>query len=340
MMPSNNDFFWNGGQTRPDMAVWNKEPLMVTVKCLVFNHERYLRECLDGIVMQKTNFRFEVVVHDDASTDSSVEIIREYAEKYPEIIKPIIETENLYSKKDGSLTKAVNAACFGKYVSSCEGDDYWIDPLKLQKQYDWMEKHEDYSYCWTNARTRIEDSLNAPYDRYKGTCDSSIQDVILEGGLFVPTCTIFMRRDVIESRPRIKSSTSDYSIQIWGAHCGKVRYMEDITGVYRLMSVGSWTSSQRAMPIEKRLVALEKEFSMLDEMNKRTDYKYDEIIKARKERHYFILYNRYQLVKEAFEHWCLIPNSFKYNGIDRLLKCIPTKFCKKMAIKIYQKIAY
>lgn len=331
---------WDGGRTSIDRAEWKAKPLMVSVKCLVYNHENYLRECLEGIVMQKTNFRFEIVVHDDASTDKSPEIIREYAEKYPEIIKPIIETENQYSKKDGSLTRVVNAACIGKYVASCEGDDYWIDPFKLQKQYDWMEAHEDYSYCWTNARTRIGDSTNAPYNRYKETCDSPIQDIILEGGLFVPTCTIFMRRNVIEARPRIKTSTSDFSIQIWGAHCGKVRYLEDVTGVYRLMSVGSWTSSQKAMPIEKRLQALGNEFSMLDEMNKYTEYKYDAIIKTRKERHYFILYNKYRLVKEAFEHWCLIPDAYKYNGIDKLLKLIPTRIGKKLAIKIYQKIAY
>ena len=79
----------------------NEQPLMVTIRCTVFNHERYLRECLDGFVMQKTNFRFEAIVHDDASTDGSAAIIKEYAEKYPDIIKPIYETENQYSKHDG-----------------------------------------------------------------------------------------------------------------------------------------------------------------------------------------------------------------------------------------------
>ena len=79
------------------------EPLMVTILCLVYNHESYIRQCLEGFVMQKTNFRFEAIVHDDASTDGTAAIIREYAEKYPDIIKPIFETENQYSKGDGSL---------------------------------------------------------------------------------------------------------------------------------------------------------------------------------------------------------------------------------------------
>ena len=95
----------------------DNQDLLVSIKCLVYNHEVYLRQCLEGFVMQKTNFRFEAIVHDDASTDGSAAIIREYAEKYPDIIKPIYETENLYSKHDGSLSRIVNSACKGKYIA-------------------------------------------------------------------------------------------------------------------------------------------------------------------------------------------------------------------------------
>ena len=113
-------------------------PLMVTIQCLTFNHEPYIRQCLDGFVMQKTNFRFEAVVHDDASTDGTAAIVREYAEKYPDIIKPILETENQYSKGDGILGRIMAENRKGKYIAICEGDDYWIDPLKLQKQVYYM----------------------------------------------------------------------------------------------------------------------------------------------------------------------------------------------------------
>ena len=109
------------------------EPLMVTVRCLTYNHAPYIHRSLDGFVMQKTDFRFEVIVHDDASTDGTADIIREYATKYPDIIKPILEKENQYSKHDGSLLRIMNEHTHGKYVAMCEGDDYWIDPLKLQK---------------------------------------------------------------------------------------------------------------------------------------------------------------------------------------------------------------
>ena len=90
------------------------EPLMVTILCLVYNHESYIRQCLEGFVMQKTNFRFEAIVHDDASTDGTAAIIREYAEKYPDINKPIFETENQYSKGDGSLGRK-SGTCINLY---------------------------------------------------------------------------------------------------------------------------------------------------------------------------------------------------------------------------------
>ena len=127
------------------------EPLMVTILCLVYNHESYIRQCLEGFVMQKTNFRFEAIVHDDASTDGTAAIIREYAEKYPDIIKPIFETENQYSKGDGSLGRIMTAHTHGKYVAICEGDDYWIDPLKLQRQVDFLEGNPEYVLTYTGA---------------------------------------------------------------------------------------------------------------------------------------------------------------------------------------------
>ena len=122
----------------------NKTPL-VAIHCLVYNHEPYLRDCFEGFVMQQTNFPFVAIVHDDASTDNSAAIICEYEAKYPHIFKPIYETENQYRKPDGSLGRIMSAAIDAtgaKYVAMCEGDDYWTDPLKLQKQVDILEADE------------------------------------------------------------------------------------------------------------------------------------------------------------------------------------------------------
>ena len=123
---------------------------LVAIKCTVYNHEPYLRDCLDGFVMQQTNFPFVAIVHDDASTDGSAAIIREYEEKYPNIIKPIYEIENQYSKRDGSVGRIMDEAIDAtgaKYVALCEGDDYWTDPHKLQKQVDFLDTHPEYVLC-------------------------------------------------------------------------------------------------------------------------------------------------------------------------------------------------
>ena len=129
---------------------WNTP--LVSVRCITYNQQSFIAQTLDGFLSQETDFPFEVIVHDDASTDKTADVIREYEKKYPKIIKPIYETENQYSKNDDSLDKIVDSACKGKYIAFCEGDDYWIDPLKLQKQISFLEKNLDYGYSYTNLK--------------------------------------------------------------------------------------------------------------------------------------------------------------------------------------------
>ena len=120
---------------------------VVSICCVAYNHVHFIRQCLDGFVMQKTNFPFEVLIHDDASTDGTQDIIREYEAKYPDIIKPIYQKENQYSKGVRVSLVYNYSRVRGKYVALCEGDDYWTDPYKLQKQVDFLEAHPDYVMC-------------------------------------------------------------------------------------------------------------------------------------------------------------------------------------------------
>lgn len=124
--------------------------VMVSIVCNTYNHEKYIADALDGFISQKTNFPIEILVMDDASTDGTADIIREYEKKYPEIIKPIYHTVNQWSRGLGPVRQNRDRA-IGKYVAMCEGDDYWIDEYKLQKQVDYMEAHPDCSFCFTNG---------------------------------------------------------------------------------------------------------------------------------------------------------------------------------------------
>lgn len=210
---------------------------VVSIRCLVFNQEKYIRQCLDGIVSQKTNFHFEAIVHDDASTDGTADIIREYAQMYPDIIKPILETENQYSKCDGSIRRIINEACKGKYIAYCEGDDYWTDPLKLQKQVDILEADTDIMMVYTGFQTVDENGdvvYRYDFDYNMQTSKSGyVFDKLLYRNVVMTVSSIF-RREVFLSEYIMESPNNlDYLIFMCAAAKGKVVYLPEKTCCYR-----------------------------------------------------------------------------------------------------------
>ena len=212
----------------------DKKPL-VTIRCITYNHEPYIRQCLEGFVMQKTNFPFEAIVHDDASTDGTAAIIREYAEKYPDIIKPIYETENQYSKHDGSLRKIMDAQTHGKYVALCEGDDYWIDPLKLQKQVDFLEENSSYGLVHTNYYVLKKDKLESKSSKFKS--DDVLRQLIL-GEYPIATLTVLFRNDLYRKIPKYyetqKFLMGDLPLWIEMAKDTNFGYLNYCTSCYRI----------------------------------------------------------------------------------------------------------
>lgn len=227
---------------------------LVSIRCLVYNHEPFLRQCLDGFVMQQTTFPFEAIVHDDASTDGSAAIIREYAEKYPDIIKPIYETENQHSKRDGSIGRIMDAAIHpsAKYIALCEGDDYWTDPHKLQIQVDFLESHPDYfmschAYQFYFEATkefkphRFVTSL--PLEKYNGKYfyTPTIDDFFAMDSIFVlpqwftQVLTIVRRRIEYLDHEKMKHYTGyyDYITCYYMLKAGRCALFKDVMGVYR-----------------------------------------------------------------------------------------------------------
>ena len=216
---------------------------LVAIKCLVYNHEPYLRDCFEGFVMQQTNFPFVAIVHDDASTDNSAAIIREYEEKYPDIIKPIYEAENQYSKRDGSVGRIMNAAVDAtgaKYIAMCEGDDYWTDPLKLQKQVDFMEANPEYGLCYAKAY-RYNEELKK-YIGVKGSARAEVYELSIQGTHHISTPTILMRQSLFlnclsDSSFLLNNGLfTDSSLWWWFAANSKLYFMDDVVAVYRELS--------------------------------------------------------------------------------------------------------
>ncbi len=219
----------------------NNTPL-VKIQCLVYNHEKFLRDCLEGIVTQKTDFSFEALVHDDASTDGTVDIIREYEEKYPDIIKPIYQTENQFSKRDGTMTRTIHQALGEvKYIAMCEGDDYWTDPYKLQKQVDFLEKNEDYVICFHNVK--VQDETKGGVLR-KDNITRSVKETtswkdLLQGNFMHSPAVMFRRECLNKFSPPSKGIfLGDYYLWLHLAQYGKIKKLDDCMAVYRVHQGG------------------------------------------------------------------------------------------------------
>jgi len=208
----------------------------VVIQCLVYNHGKYLRQCLDGFVMQQTNFPFYAVVHDDASTDNSQAIIREYSEKYPCVIRAIFEKENQYSKHDGGLYRIMwEVSKDSKYIAVCEGDDYWTDPMKLQKQVDFMESHPDFAICFHPVKVLNELTGELTDDNLMKVPEvTEIFD--LAKANYMHTASVLYRTSAY--KPDIQSRiggivVDDYSVWMPLALSGKIYKLRDQMAVYR-----------------------------------------------------------------------------------------------------------
>ena len=254
----------------------SKEPLMVTIRCITYNHEPYIRQCLEGFVMQKTNFRFEAIVHDDASTDGTADIIREFADKYPGIIKPIFETENQYSKHDGSIRRIMDAHTHGKYVAICEGDDYWTDPLKLQKQVDFMEENPEYMLIGGNAEVRTCDNIFLKKFALLESREVKAEEIINEWTF--PTAGMLYRSIITNHIPHIKDAPQgDILIQMTCANLGRCYFDKDVVCVYRWLVSGSSTARVR----KNQLNYYQRHYSMWVELNEYFGDVYNEAIQKK-----------------------------------------------------------
>ncbi len=255
----------------------------VSVICNTYNHAKYIGYALESFVTQKTDFAFEVLVHDDASTDGTQDIIRKYEQKYPELIKPIYQTENQYSQHI-SITKTYQLPrAQGKYIAMCEGDDYWTDPYKLQKQFDAMEAYAEVDMC---AHGAIGIDANTGR-KIKDICPAAENTILIaekvidgEGG-YLATNSLFYRKSLLENVPNFKKVINyDYTLQIQGSLRGGILYLKDIMSVYRMSVPGSWTKRVMGDTL-KRNAHYNKLIEMFKQLDIDTNYQYHSIIEKK-----------------------------------------------------------
>ena len=260
----------NGARTEEEITKnWKySEPPLVSIRCTTYNHEPYIRDAIEGFLMQETDFPFEVVIHDDASTDGTADIIREYEERYPNLIKPIYQVENQYSKEGKPTTRILNKKMRGEFVAVCEGDDYWTDPGKLQIQIDAMRKYPECDICFHSATMKYQDKSRPDKIFGRPRKESGIiplGEVIRGGGEFMPTASIVLKKDILENLPEWYYTTApigDLFWQIYGSKRGGALFIDRNMAVYRAMAPGSWSTrvKRRDYKIDvqmKRLKCLE-----------------------------------------------------------------------------------
>ncbi len=223
-------------------AVMQTKPCKVSVLCATFNHEDYLRQTLESFLSQKTDFPFEVLVNDDASTDGTAGILREYAERYPEVVRPFYQKENLYSRRMNVYDLVFFPAARGEYIALCEGDDCWCDPEKLQRQVDWLDSHPEYSACVHNSIGTFSDQPDRVLFAQTGDRDIPFEQVVCGMSHAYHTSSILARREFILNPPDYRNVAyekgyfTDYAIGVRLSLEGKVRFLDRCMSVYRIGS--------------------------------------------------------------------------------------------------------
>lgn len=221
---------------------------LVSVFCVTYNHKPYIGDALEGFVMQKTNFDYEVFVYDDASTDGTRDILLEYQKKYPDIFRLYLSEKNRWKDKERKkfILDLRKNNLTSKYIACCEGDDYWIDENKLQVQVDYMENHpECFMYLhncqWLDCTTG-EFKCGNPF-LIDGEGDVSVHDLVMQKNGHPPTASFLFRRDLFDA-PFFFYSTSvgDYPLVLCALAYGKVHYNSKKMSIYRFKSSGSCTS--------------------------------------------------------------------------------------------------
>jgi len=220
---------------------------VVSICSLTYNHEKFIRECLDGFLMQETTFPVEILIHDDASTDSTANIIREYEAQYPRIIKPIYQRENQYSRGASPGVTFLLPRAKGNYIALCEGDDYWTDSLKLQKQVDFLDENPDYVICYHDAKI-IDEAGNVVADsKLPEECKKDFSSEELMKGEWALTLSIVFRNVVTEYPEEIyKVLNVDTFLTVILGKYGKGKYLAEIEpAVYRKQPGSVWSSLHR-----------------------------------------------------------------------------------------------
>jgi len=247
---------------------------LLHVFMITYNHEKFIAQAIESVLMQKTTFNYKLIIGEDCSNDRTSEIVKEYTHNYPDKITSFINKKNLGIKKNAYQ---VYKACTAKYLALIEGDDYWTDPLKLQKQVDLLEAKPEYSLCFHNALLLWDDKSQPPkYFCAKDQKETALIDDIIESW-FIPSASMVFRKDLIFPLPEWYSEVynGDWALHLLLADKGKIGYINEVMGVYR-RSLNPFSLSN--INSDKEFIINQKQIDLLHLFNNYTELKYDKLI--------------------------------------------------------------
>jgi glycosyltransferase involved in cell wall biosynthesis len=264
------------------MADWTNTTPVVSVICFTYNQEKYIHDAIRGFLIQKTKFAFEVIVHDDASTDSTSQLVQAYVETYPKIIKPIFQEENQYSKSPNSIVPLATDGAVGEYLAFCEGDDFWISPEKLQLQIEFLQKHQKQNICFHNSHSgctekqipRFQTSRRKTFIYPSSSSIISPEEVIIGDGGYIPSASIVVKRAALNNLPKWYGNcpVGDYFLQVLCSHPDGALFLPQLMSFYRVGAVGSWSATMKAE--ETRVLVYKKMAESLDIMDRHLENEY------------------------------------------------------------------
>lgn len=254
---------------------------LVSISLVAFNAEAYIRDAIEGCLMQEVNFPYEIIIHDDASTDDTPRIIKEYAEKHPDKIIPILQTENQFSQGIEIIAKNIVPKAKGKFIAFLEADDYWIDSQKLNIQVSVFESQPDVSMCFTATKHVFSSGSKQPrlkrYRNYDSLC--SKKDVILKGGRLLDMASAMVKRSIFDDIPDwyFYKQIWDVTVPLLSLLHGKIQYLDKVTTIYRYNVPGSWTQNN-VRYLERRKMNIMKTIRFIDGFDKETNYQYHKFV--------------------------------------------------------------
>lgn len=247
----------------------NYNPL-VSICCATYNHEQFIGTAIESFLMQEVDFETEILIHDDASTDSTSEILSSYANKYPGLIKIVTQTKNQFEIEKRILSKFLFPKTKGKYIALCEGDDYWTDQRKLLKQVSFLEQNDRFVGCFTDFRTVDNEDKTVQNSNFVNMKSEYTHLDILKGQTPKTLTTVFRREFIPTFQPSRKGLNSDLILASFLSRNGSYKYLDFVSGAYRIHNTGIWSTIDSLSKYKNQLVTsleLMKQFRKMEELD-------------------------------------------------------------------------